>query len=60
MNGDGFINFLDISPFILALTDSAAYRTVYPALDPDVSGDTNGSGNINFLDISGFIVLLGS
>ena len=58
MNGDGAINFLDISPFVLALSDAAAYQAIYPNLDPAVSGDTNGSGSINFLDISGFIVLL--
>ena len=57
MNGDGAINFLDIGPFIVALSDPAVYQSSFN-LDANVSGDTNGDGGINFLDISGFIVLL--
>ena len=57
MNGDGAINFLDIGPFIVALSDPAAYQSSFN-LDANVSGDTNGDGGIDFLDISGFIVLL--
>ena len=57
MNGDGVIDFLDISPFIVALSDPAAYQASFN-LDADVSGDTNGDGVFDFLDISGFIVLL--
>ena len=57
MNGDGVIDFLDIRPFIVALSDPAAYQASFN-LDADVSGDTNGDGVFDFLDISGFIVLL--
>ena len=57
MNSDGAVNFLDISPFILALSSPEAYQVSFN-LDPDVSGDTSGDGVFNFLDISGFIILL--
>jgi len=57
MDGDGAINFLDIGPFIVALSDPAAYQSSFN-LDANVSGDTNGDGGIDFLDISGFIILL--
>ena len=57
MNSDGAINFLDISPFILALSSPEVYQASFN-LDPDVSGDTSGDGVLNFLDISGFIILL--
>ena len=57
MNSDGAVNFLDISPFILALSSPEAYQASFN-LDPDVSGDTSGDGVLNFLDISGFIILL--
>jgi len=58
MNGDGVIDFSDIPPFILALSDPPAYRLANPNLIADVSGDTNGDGSIDFGDIPGFINLL--
>jgi hypothetical protein len=58
MNDDGLVDFDDISPFVLALSDPAAYQVLYPQLDPHLSGDMNGDGVIDFDDISGFVALL--
>jgi photosystem II stability/assembly factor-like uncharacterized protein len=60
MNGDGLVNFGDINPFVLALSDPAAYAQQYPQLDPDLSGDMNGDGRLNLTDINGFVALLSS
>ena len=49
VNMDGIINFLDISPFILALSS--------PGGAPD-EADCNCDGIVNFLDISPFILKL--
>jgi len=57
MNGDEVIDFADISPFIVALTDPTSYQLSFN-LDPNVSGDIDGNGLIDFADISGFITLL--
>ncbi|MEW6250126.1 MAG: hypothetical protein AB1716_05735 [Planctomycetota bacterium] len=59
MNDDGRVDFDDINPFVLALTDPAAYRVLYPQLDPNLSGDTTGDEVLNFDDINGFVALLG-
>lgn len=47
-NDDGFVNFLDISPFIASLTGS----------DPLDAADCNEDGFVNFLDIAPFIAIL--
>jgi CxxC motif-containing protein (DUF1111 family) len=57
-NGDGLVNFLDITPFITALSSRPVYESQYPNLDPDVVLDMNNDGALNFLDISGFIAAL--
>jgi len=57
MNDDGTVNFLDISPFILALSDAAVYEASF-GVDPNIRGDFNEDGAFNFLDISGFILSL--
>ena len=57
MNDDGVVSFLDISSFILALSDPSAYETML-GIDPNIRGDANADGVIDFLDISGFITLL--
>ena len=49
-NLDGFVNFLDIAPFISILTSG-------PFLD---QADCNEDGAVNFLDIAPFIELLGA
>ena len=48
VNGDGHIDFLDISPFIVLLTTG----------EYDHTADINADGAVDFLDISGFILLL--
>ena len=49
-NLDGVVNFLDISPFILVLSNGDFLN----------QADTNEDGVVNFLDISSFIALLSS
>ena len=50
VNQDGFVSFLDISPFILILSNGGN----------QAEADANGDGSVDFLDISPFIVLLAS
>ena len=57
MNCDGVINFLDINPFVLALTGEAAYNAAFPNCN-FLNGDVNGDGSVNFLDINPFVSLL--
>ena len=58
MNGDGAVDFGDINPFVLGLSDPVGYMQQYPQLDPNLSGDMNGDGVLNFADINGFVALL--
>ena len=60
MNGDGGLNFGDINPFVLALSDPAAYAQQYPGIDPNRVGDLNGDGVLNFGDINPFVAALTS
>jgi hypothetical protein len=57
LNCDGVVNFADISPFVLALSDPAAYQAQYPNCNI-LSGDINGDGQVNFADINPFVALL--
>jgi hypothetical protein len=57
MNCDGVINNFDINPFVLALTDPAAYRATYPNCNI-MNADVNGDGDINNFDINPFVALL--
>jgi len=54
MNGDGEVNNLDINPFVLALTDEAAFEQQF-GVDPASIGDINGDGEFNNLDINPFV-----
>lgn len=57
MNCDGRVNFTDINPLILALSNPEEYIHRFP--DCDIShGDCNGDGGFNFDDINPFIRLL--
>jgi hypothetical protein len=60
LNGDGAINFGDLSPFVLALTDVPAYDEMFPELvDSRVARcDTSGDGSCNFGDLTPFVNLL--
>ncbi|TWT42411.1 hypothetical protein RAS1_35430 [Phycisphaerae bacterium RAS1] len=57
LNCDGAVNVLDINPFILALSDPAAYAAAYPTCEI-ANGDVNGDGNVDVLDINPFVALL--
>lgn len=48
LNQDGDVNFSDISPFIVILTNGGFLK----------AADTNQDGEVNFFDISPFIVLI--
>lgn len=48
MNCDGALDFDDVAPFVLALTDPAAYAVAFPACnidDADMNGDTFENGD---------------
>lgn len=57
LNCDGVINNFDIDPFVLALTDPAAYAASNPGCDI-MNGDINGDGSVNNFDIDAFVALL--
>ncbi|MGE0481465.1 MAG: hypothetical protein AB7Q17_13435 [Phycisphaerae bacterium] len=57
MNCDGVVNNFDIDPFVLALTDPAAYAAAFPDCDIN-NADVNDDGDVNNFDIDPFVVLL--
>ncbi|MEW6251697.1 MAG: CRTAC1 family protein [Planctomycetota bacterium] len=57
LNCDGLVNFGDINPFVLALSDPAGYRQQYPDCTL-LHGDVNGDGRVDFGDINPFVALL--
>jgi hypothetical protein len=57
VNCDGYINAFDIDPFVLALTDPAAYAAAFPDCNI-MNADINGDGQINAFDIDPFVQLL--
>ncbi|MEW6249246.1 MAG: FG-GAP-like repeat-containing protein [Planctomycetota bacterium] len=59
LNCDGAVNFDDINPFVLALSDPAGYAAAYPNCNIH-NGDCNGDGVVNFDDINAFVALLAS
>jgi hypothetical protein len=58
LNCDGAVNFADINPFVMALSNPAAWQQAYPGCNP-LTGDINGDGNVDLADINAFIALLG-
>ncbi|MGE0479005.1 MAG: alpha-amylase family glycosyl hydrolase [Phycisphaerae bacterium] len=56
-NCDGVVNNFDIDPFVLALTDPAAYAAAYPACQI-LNCDANDDGVVNNFDIDPFVALL--
>jgi hypothetical protein len=58
MNGDGQVNNQDIAPFVLALTDPAAFAQQFPGINPSIIGDLTGDGALNNQDIAPFVALL--
>jgi hypothetical protein len=57
MNCDGVLNFRDINPFVLRLTDPSAYEAAQPACNGD-SADMNADGVVDFRDINPFVELM--
>jgi hypothetical protein len=57
LNCDGAIDFGDINPFVLTLTNPAAYEAAFPNCDI-LNADINGDGSVNFGDINPFVALL--
>jgi predicted outer membrane repeat protein len=57
LNCDGAVDFGDINPYVLALTDPAAYGTTFPACDV-LNADINVDGTVDFRDINPFVALL--
>jgi hypothetical protein len=60
LNCDGVIDFGDINPFVMYLTDFGAWLANYPACNP-LNGDINGDGVYgqgSFGDINPFVDLL--
>lgn len=57
LNCDGVVDAFDIDPFVLALTDPAAYSTAWPNCDRTLA-DCNGDGLVDAFDIDPFVDLL--
>ncbi|MEW6250543.1 MAG: hypothetical protein AB1716_07835 [Planctomycetota bacterium] len=57
LNCDGAVNFDDINPFVLILSDPQGWQQQYPSC-PLLNGDCNGDGQVNFDDINPFVALL--
>jgi hypothetical protein len=57
MDCNGWVDFEDINPFVLAISDPAAYQAAYPNCN-FLNGDCNGDGYVDFDDINPFIVIL--
>ena len=57
LNCDGRVNFDDINPFVLALSDPAGYAAQFPNCNI-LSGDVNRDGRVDFDDINPFVALL--
>ena len=51
---DGVVNNFDIDPFVLAITNEAAYRDAFPNCTP-WNGDLDRSSAINNFDIEPFV-----
>lgn len=59
LNCDGTVNFSDINPFVLALTNWGAYLQEFPDCDIYLA-DIDGDGYVGFGDINPFVALLTS
>lgn len=58
LNCDGHVDFKDINPFVLALTDTDQYAIQHPDCAPS-RGDLNADGGVTFADIDLFVAALG-
>ena len=59
LNCDGMVDFRDINPFVLLLSNPVAWQAAYPDC-PMEDGDVNGDGSVSFRDINPFVALLSS
>ena len=57
MDCSGVVDFDDINPFVLALSDPGGYAIAYPNCNI-MNGDCNGDGVFNFDDINPFVAIL--
>ncbi|MGE0478849.1 MAG: beta strand repeat-containing protein [Phycisphaerae bacterium] len=57
MNCDCALNNFDIDPFVLAITNPAAYAAAFPGCDVNLA-DINGDGRVDNFDIDPFVALL--
>jgi len=57
LNCDGAVNFDDINPFVLALSDPAGYAAAFPNCNI-LNGDCDGDGDVDFDDVNAFVALL--
>ncbi len=57
LNCDGSVSFADINPFVLILSDRAAWTATYPDC-PVANGDIDGDSIVGFGDINPFVALL--
>lgn len=60
LNGDGSVDYDDIDPFVLALTDPEALVALHPEVNPYDAADINGDGTIDYDDIDPFVAALGA
>ena len=60
MNADGVVDTGDVAPFVLALTDPAAYMTQFGVDEATMiaAGDINGDGAFDTGDVAPFVQLL--
>jgi hypothetical protein len=58
LNGDGLVNFGDLTPFVKALTDIPGYEAMFPGIDRVAACDVSGDGLCNFGDLTPFVSLL--
>jgi hypothetical protein len=59
VNCDGLVDFGDINPFVLVLSDPNVYAAAFPLCDLALA-DCNDDGQVNFGDINPFVALLTS
>jgi hypothetical protein len=57
LNCDGSVDFGDINPFVLALSDPAVWQASYADCNI-MNGDVNENGTVGFDDINPFVALL--
>jgi hypothetical protein len=57
LNNDGAVNFGDLTPFAIALTDPSRYDSMFPELAETriARCDTNMDGTCNFADLASFV-----